>query len=111
MRIDWSHIFLNTTLLDLLKIRMTTLMMHYTIYQKLITWIYLYVPDSWLYRICTTHFRGWQVHVETLIDCGVQCSPPSVAHQQILCHPHTLFPPPPSNVRQLITHSIILIIL
>ncbi len=22
-------------------------------------------------RMCTSHFRGWQVYVETLIDCAV----------------------------------------
>jgi hypothetical protein len=63
------------------------------------------------YVVFYFHFRGWQICVETLFDCGayrVQCTP-YVTHQQSECHPQrTLYP---SNVRQLITHSPILSIL
>jgi hypothetical protein len=44
-------------ILDLLKIQMTTLMMHYTIHQKLISWIYLYVPIFQYVGTQHTHVR------------------------------------------------------
>jgi hypothetical protein len=41
-------------------------------------------------RICTSHFRGWQIYVDTLLDCGVyriQCTP--YQHTVFLVIPHT----------------------
>jgi hypothetical protein len=58
--------------------------------------------------ICNSHFRGWQFYVlKRLLDCSVyreQC-----IETDLLSSPtqNTFFPP--SNVRQLITHSPILI--
>ncbi len=61
-------------------------------------------------RICTSHFRGWQIYVEPLLECGVLYSVKCTGYINLPLHIKFIVTPTPthsphSTVGQLITLS------